>query len=57
MIFLKLRQEAWGYSQAVTGTSGNVFCCLREVKFPFELRGGAWYFSQITAGESGLISF
>ena len=55
MIFLKSRQEAWGYSRVVSGTSGNISCCLRKVKSPFKLQGGTWDCSQITAGESGLI--
>ena len=57
MVFLELRQEACGSSRVVMGTSGNLSCCLREVKSPFELPGGAWDCSRVTAGDSGLISY
>ena len=35
-------------------TSRNLFCCLREVKFPFELQGGVRDCPRGTAGENGL---
>ena len=53
---LELRQEAWDSSPVTTGYSGSLSCCLREVKSPFELRGGARDCSGVTAGESGLNS-
>ena len=37
MVFLELRQEAWGSSGVATGTSGNLSRSLRDVKTPFEL--------------------
>ena len=37
MVFLEMQQEALGSSRVVTGTSGNLSCCLREVK-SFKLR-------------------
>ena len=36
-MFLKLRWVALGLSRVSTGTSGNLSCCLREVK-SFKLR-------------------
>ena len=40
MVFIELQREPWGSSQVRMGTSGNISCCLWEVKSPFELRGG-----------------
>ena len=53
LVFLKLRREAWDSSAATLGNSGSLSCCLREVKSPFELRGGARDHSGVSAGESG----
>ena len=36
LVFLEFRQGPWGSSGIATGTSGNLSCCLREVKSPFE---------------------
>ena len=42
MVFLKLRWVALGLSRVSMGTSGNLSCCLREVK-SFNLRVALWY--------------
>ena len=47
---LELRQETLSSSQVVTGTSGNLSCCLREAKSPFELQEGVWDCSRVTSG-------
>ena len=31
----------WGFSQGTTGSSGSLSCGVREVKSPYECRGGA----------------
>ena len=36
VVFLKLQQEAWGYSRVMEGTSGNLICWLWEVRTPFK---------------------
>ena len=51
MLLFELRQEVWDSSLVTTGYSGSLSCCLREVKSPFELRGGARNCSGVTAGE------
>ena len=56
MVFLELQREALSSSRVEMGTAGNLLCCLREVKPPFELRVGVWDCSHVTAEESGLIS-
>ena len=56
MVCLKLRLEAWGSTTGTTGRSGSLSCCLREVKYPFELQGREPKCSGVTAGESGLNS-
>ena len=42
--------------QGPPGNSGSLSCCLREVKSPFELRGGARDRSGVLTGESGFNS-
>ena len=54
--FLELRQEVWRFSRVMTGNSGSLSCCPREVQSAFELRGGTWDCSRVMAGESGLNS-
>ena len=56
LVFFKLLQEAWDSSAATLGNSGSLSCCLREVKSPFELRGGARDRSGVLTGESGFNS-
>ena len=51
VVFLKLRREAWGSSRFLKVNSGNLACCLKEVKPPFKLQGGAQDASRVTAGE------
>ena len=54
--FLEMRREAWDSFSGTPGNSGSLSCCLKEVKSPFELRGGVQDRSGISAGESGLNS-
>ena len=56
MGFLELRQKAWGSSKFLKVNLGNLACCLKVVKSPFELRGSAQDCSRVTAGEIGHIS-
>ena len=42
--------------ESLPGNSGNLSCCLGEVKSPFKLRGRARECSGFMAGESGLSS-
>ena len=56
MGFLELRQKAWGSSKFLQVNLGNLACCLKVVKSPFELRGSAQDCSRVTAGEIGHIS-
>ena len=51
-----MRREAWDSFSGTPGNSGSLSCCLKEVKSPFELRGGVQDRSGISAGESGLNS-
>ena len=46
-----LRQEAMGSLGVAMGPSGNLLCCLREVKSPFELQGALRDSSPVTEGE------
>ena len=39
MVSLELRQDALSSFRDVTETSGNLSCCLREVRPPFKLHG------------------
>ena len=55
-VFLELQHEALGFSAVATGTSGDLSCCLMEVKSPFKLQVGAEECCCGTAGKSGLIS-
>ena len=34
--FRELRPDTWSFSRIATRTSGNLSCCLRKVKSPFE---------------------
>ena len=54
MVFLELQREIWGFSQVMTGNSGSLPCCPRELQSLFELCWGAGDCSRVTAGESGL---
>ena len=63
MVFLELRQEAWGSSGVATGTSGNLSCCHSGGRPPSELQWVpqdsyqvAARESQVVAGNSGLLS-
>ena len=56
LVFFKLLREAWDSSAATLGNSGSLSCCLREVKSPFELQGGARDRSGVLTGESGFNS-
>ena len=49
----ELWQEGLGSSQVVTGTSGNLSCCLREVKPPFKFLGAPWDSSRAAAEKQG----
>ena len=51
MASLELRRD----SRVMTGNSGRLSCCPREVRSPFELRGGAGHCSRVTAGQIDLI--
>ena len=51
MVYLKLWQEAWCSSKVERKTSGNLSCCLRGVRPPFDLQGEPWDSSQVTAEE------
>ena len=44
----------WGFSQGTTGSSGSLSCGVREVKSPYEWRGGARHCSRVMVVESGL---
>ena len=63
-MFLELLQEALGSPLVVTGTLGNLSCCLREVRPPFALQAAprdsslfsAGESSQVEAGNSGFLS-
>ena len=44
----------WGFSQGTTGSSGSLSCGVREVKSPYEWRGGARQCSRVMVVESGL---
>ena len=50
MVFLELRPKVKGSSRVVTGNTGNLSCCLREVKSPFDFQGGMLDCSRVTAG-------
>ena len=39
----------------MTGNLESLSCCSREVRSPFELRGGAGHCSRVTAGQIDLI--
>ena len=51
MVFLELWWEAWGSSRVTTWTSGNLLCCLRDMKSPFKLQGVLRDSSRVAAGE------
>ena len=51
MLFLELRQEVLDSSRVGTGNSGNLSCCLIEVRPPFELREAHQDFSRVAAGD------
>ena len=55
VVFFELWHEALDSFRVVTGTSGNLSSCLREVKSPLELQCGVRVCSPGTARESGLI--
>ena len=44
----------WGFSQGTTRSLGNLSCGVREVKSPYEWRGGARHCSRVMVVESGL---
>ena len=44
----------WGFSQGTTGSSGSLSCGVREVKSPYQCRGGARHCSRVMVVESGL---
>ena len=44
----------WGFSQGTTGSPGSLSCGVREVKSPYEWRGGARHCSLVMVVESGL---
>ena len=56
MFFLELRWEVWGFSRFMTGNSGSLSCCPREVQSSFELQGEVPDRAQVTAGQEGLNS-
>lgn len=56
MVFLAMQQEDLFSSRVVMGMSGNLSCCLWEVRPPFLLHGELQDSSQVTAREEGLIS-
>ena len=51
MFFLELRWEVWGFSRFMTGNSGSLSCCPREVQSSFELQGEVPDRAQVTAGQ------
>ena len=54
--FFELWREALGPSRVVMGTSGNLFCYLKEVRPPYKLCGVPQDFSRFAAGKYRLIS-
>ena len=54
---LELKQETRGSPRVVTGTSGNLSCCLKGVRPLFKMRGGTLDCSRVIAEELGVISF
>ena len=51
MVFLEFGREAWGSAWVVTGTLGTRYCCLREFRSLFELRGAGQNSSRVGAGD------
>ena len=54
---LELKQETRCSPRVVTGTSGNLSCCLKGVRPLFKMRGGTLDCSRVIAEELGVISF
>ena len=54
VVFLELQRKVSGFSRVMMGNSGSLLCGPRDIKSPFELRGGAQHCSRVTIGKSGL---
>ena len=51
--FSRVAVPVWGFSQGTTGSSGSLSCGAREVRSPWEWRGGGCHCSGVRIGESG----